>query len=67
MKIFLDLECAFKLQRAWDFPGSPVVENLPSSAGDLGSIPCGGTKITHATGQLSLPPQLLSPHASVET
>ena len=62
-----DLECAFKLQCARDFPGSPVVENLPSSAGDSGSISGRETKITHATGQLSLPPQLLSPHASVET
>ena len=36
-----------------DFPGGPVVKNLPSSAGDVGSIPGRGTKIPHATGQLS--------------
>ena len=31
-----------------------MVENPPSSAGDVGSIPSQGTKIPHATGQLSL-------------
>ena len=36
-----------------DFPGGPVVKNPPSSAGDAGSIPGRGTKISHATGQLS--------------
>ena len=29
-----------------------MVENLPSSAGDLGLIPGQGTKIPHADGQL---------------
>ena len=29
-----------------DFPGGPVVENLPSNAGDTGSIPDRGTKPT---------------------
>ena len=33
-----------------DFPGTPVVKNLPPSAGDVGSIPGGGTKIPHAAG-----------------
>ena len=28
-----------------DFPGGPVVENLPFNAGDAGSIPGQGTKI----------------------
>ena len=31
-----------------DFPGGPVVKNLPSKAGDTGSIPGQGTKIPHA-------------------
>ena len=31
-----------------DFPGGPVVENLPSNAGDTGSIPGWETKIPHA-------------------
>ena len=37
----------------WDFPGGPVVKNLPSNAGDAGSIPGWGTKIPHAEGQLT--------------
>ena len=37
-----------------DFPGGPVVKNLPSNAGDAGSIPGLGTKIPHMAGQLSL-------------
>ena len=36
-----------------DFPGGPVVNNLPYNAGDAGSIPSQGTKIPHAMGQLS--------------
>ena len=36
-----------------DFPGSPVVKNPPSNAGDAGLIPGQGTKIPHAAGQLS--------------
>ena len=35
------------------FPGSLVDKNLPSSAGDAGSIPGQGTKIQCAVGQLS--------------
>ena len=31
-----------------DFPGGPVVKNLPSNRGDVGSIPSLGTKIPHA-------------------
>jgi len=31
-----------------DFPGGLVVKNLPSSAGDMGSIPDKGAKILHA-------------------
>ena len=41
----------------WDFPGGPVVKNPPSNAGDSGSIPGGGTKTSHAAGQVS-------PHAT---
>ena len=37
-----------------DFPGGPVVKNLPSNAEDTGSIPGRGTKIPHVAGQLSL-------------
>ena len=41
-------------RKYWNFPAGPVVKNLPSSAGDVGSIPGQGTKIPHAVGQLSL-------------
>ena len=40
--------------KSGDFPGGPVIKNPPSNAGDAGSIPGRGTKIPHATGQLSL-------------
>ena len=33
----------------WGFPGRPVVETLPSNAGDAGSIPVWGAKITHVS------------------
>ena len=33
------------------FPGGPVVENLPSNARDVRSIPGRGTKIPQAMGQ----------------
>ena len=38
---------------AQDFPGGPVVKNLPFNARDAGLIPGRGTKAPHATGQLS--------------
>ena len=38
---------------SWDFPGGPVVKNLPSNAGNTSSIPDWGIKIPHAMGQLS--------------
>ena len=45
--------CSFKYQDG-DFPGGPVVKNLPYNAGDVGSIPGQGMKILHVLGQLSL-------------
>jgi len=36
-----------------DFPGGLVVKNPSSSAGDVGSIPGQGTRIPHATEQVS--------------
>ena len=30
-----------------------MVRNLPSNSGDAGSIPGQGTKVPHATGQIS--------------
>ena len=46
-----------------DFPGGPVVKNSPSNAGDTGSTPSHGTKIPHASGQLSRRPTATS-HSS---
>ena len=43
----------WKLAVFRDFPGGPVVKNPPSNAGDAGLIPGQGTKLPHATGQLS--------------
>ena len=37
-----------------DFPGSPVLKNLPSNERDVGLIHGQGTKIPHASGQLNL-------------
>ena len=37
-----------------NFSSGPEVKNSPSDAGDVVSIPGQGTKIPHATGQLSL-------------
>ena len=40
-----------------DFSGAPVVKNLPSKAGDTGSIPGPGTKIPHPHATEQLTPQ----------
>ena len=42
-----------KIHGTRDFPGGPVVKNLPYNAGYVGSISGQGTKIPHAVGQLS--------------
>ena len=47
-----------------DFPGGPLVTNLPCNAGDVGLIPAFGTKIPHAMEQLNQCPQLESPCAT---
>ena len=41
----------WKLAR--DFPGGPVVKNLPANAEDMGSVPAWSRKIPHASEQLS--------------
>ena len=38
----------------WNFSGGLLVENLPSSAGDVGSVPNQGSMIPHATERLSV-------------
>ena len=44
-----------KKKKIGDFPGGPLVKNLPCNTGDMGSIPGGGTKIPQASGQLLSP------------
>ena len=46
-------ETAYQVSEFGDFPGGPVVKNLPSNAGDVGSIPGQGIKTPHSKGQLS--------------
>ena len=41
----MDIHCTDR-----DFPGGPVVKNLPFTAGDVGSIPGQQTKIPHVVG-----------------
>ena len=55
--------------KIWDFPGGPVVENSPTNAGDMPSIPGLGTNILHTEGLLSLcaatvEPVIYSPQTS---
>ena len=50
-----------------DFPGSPVVKNLPCNAGDMGSSPGWGTGISHASEQLSHALQALSRASHLES
>ena len=45
-----------------DFPGGPVVNNLPPNARDAGSVPSEGTKIPHTLEQLSLYPTTTEVH-----
>ena len=46
-------ETCYKSKVTRDFPGGPVVKN-PCNAGDVESlVPCRGTKIPHASEQLS--------------
>ena len=53
------VESLFIKWRGGDVPGSPLVKNLPSNAGDSDLIPGQGTKIPHASEQLC---SLLSHH-----
>ena len=44
-----------------DFPGGPVIKNLPLNAGDVASIPGKGTEIPLATGQVCHTPHACKP------
>ena len=50
----ISFQAAIESNTVRDFPGDPVAKNLPFNAGDAGSAPGWGTKIPHATEQLSL-------------
>ena len=56
IKLIIILSLRYTLARGlpWDFPGGPVVKNPPCNGGDMGSIPGQGSKIPHASEQLSL-------------
>ena len=54
--------CVYQRIHTRDFPGGPVVKNLPASAGDMSSIPDPGS--SHMPQSKWAPaPQLLSPHS----
>ena len=38
---------SLKMNKVWDFPGSPVVKTLPSNEGGCGFNPWSGAKIPH--------------------
>ena len=42
-----------RTKQSQDFPGGPMVKNLPCNAEDVGSIPGWGTRIPHAVRYLS--------------
>ena len=46
-----------------DFPGGLVIKNLPTNAGDIGSIP-GLGKSQMPQGNYTHGPQVLRPHAA---
>ena len=47
------LQLGIKIPPKWDFPGGPGVKNLPSNAGDVGSISGWENKIPYTAGLLS--------------
>ena len=46
-------EISFNKMPPGDFPGGPGAKTLPSNTEGVGSVPGQGTKIPHATEQLS--------------
>ena len=50
MKTRAAVHQCFKINIYKDFPGGPVVKNLPFNARDVELIPGPGTKIPHAVG-----------------
>ena len=50
----LSFKFSVKKSVAGDFPGGPVVKNLPCNVRDTGLIPGQGTKIPHTTEETKL-------------
>ena len=53
-------------ERWGDFPGGPVVKNLPANAGDMGLIPSPG-RFHMPWGNSAHVPQVLKPMCSLHT
>ena len=53
LNILYCTRCSYHKGFSKDFPGGPAVKNLPAKVGDTGSIRGWGSKIPHATEQLS--------------
>ena len=51
--MFFNSFLGIKIPPKWDFPGGPRVKNLPSNAGDVGSISGRENKIPYIAGLLS--------------
>ena len=58
------LETEIKKEESRDFPDHPLVKNLTSKVENTESIPGGGSKISHAAWQLSLPATTTEPMGS---
>ena len=52
----------YNKKTSWDFPGGPMVRNLPASAGDTGSIPGQGGHTYHEAA-LTMYHNYWSPHS----
>ena len=57
----------FRRLKQGDFPGGPVVKNLPCNAGDSSLIPVRGAEIPHALGQLSSSTTTTDPMSKIPT
>ena len=59
--MFFNNFLGIKIPPKWDFPGGPGVKNLPSSAGDVGSIPVWENKTPYTAGLVPKLESLCSP------
>ena len=54
-----------RMKTSCDFPGVPVVKNLPCNAGDVSSTPGQGTKVPHTWNNWACEPQLENQCAAI--